>query len=257
VIHFSILGPIEVQTPARRVRLRGTMQQTLLAAFLVRGGRLMTSETLSDELWGTTPPDKAENALQAHISRLRRTLTALEPDRPEPRVKTGVSGYQFDVQWTDTDAETFVHAVERVRAGTHGEIVDDVASLRAALELWRGPVFGGLTGGQLCRSAAAKYEEARTSAEELLYDLELKIGRYAEVIPELTELVANNPMRERFCSLLMVALYRSGRQTDALKVYRHAQHRLSHELGIQPSPVLQRFESAVLNHDPILLDNHD
>jgi DNA-binding SARP family transcriptional activator len=144
--------------------------------------------------------------------------------------------------------------VEGIRARAGRNPAGDVSDLRAALALWRGPVFGGLAAGPICRRAAARYEESRTAALGLLYELELHRGGHARIVPELTELVARNPMHEQFCRLLMVALYRSGRQIDALNVYRGIRRRLVDEFGIEPSPLLRRYEEAILNHDALVSD---
>jgi len=229
------------------------MRQTLLAAFLTAENKLVTVDTLAEELWGTAPPAKMENALQAQISRLRRTLARLEPARKEPRLTTTAAGYRFSVHWSELDALSFLQTVENIRVRGGADLRRDIAELRAALSLWRGPVFGGLLGGPMCQTASAKYQEARNTALEMLYDLELRSGSHAKIIPELTELVAQNAMQEQFCSLLMVALYRSGRQADALSVYRQLRYRFAEELGIEPSPVLRRYEKAILDHDPLLM----
>jgi SARP family transcriptional regulator, regulator of embCAB operon len=250
---FLVLGPIEIRLATRTVTPGGAMLQTLLAALLVSDNRTVTVEALEQELWGTTPPAKKENALQAQISRLRRTLARLEPGRGHNRVSTSCAGYQFAVSPTELDVASFLKTVETVRTRVTGNLDQDIAELRAALDLWRGPVFGGITGDVLCRTATAKFEEARINALELLYDLELEAGRYAAAIPELTQRVAENPLREQFCGLLMVALYRSGRQIDALNVFRRLRHQLGEELGVDPSPTLRRYERAILEHDPLLL----
>lgn len=250
---FLVLGAMELRTRRHTVQVRGVGKQTLLAAFLATGNKLVTVDVLAEELWGTTPPPKMENALQAQVSRLRRTMVRLEPERRTPRLTTAASGYRFAVEWTELDALSFLHTIDTIRNRPRTEPRRDVADLRSALALWRGPVFGGLTGGPLCQTAAARYEESRTAALELLYDLELRTGNHARVVPELTEIVAQAPMQEQFCSLLMVALYRSGRQTDALEIYRQLRQRLVDELGVEPSPVLRRYEKAILDHDPILV----
>lgn len=250
---FSVLGPIEIRAKNRVVRPRGTMLQTLLATFLTAGKRLITVEALADELWGPTPPNKTENALHAQISRLRRNLNRLEPDRQSPRITTNQCGYQFDIEWNELDAAVLHHALETIdKRGLH-DPDRDIADLRSALELWRGPVFGGLTGGQMCQQAVAKFQETRAAALELLYDLELRRGRHRQIVPELLEVLVEEPLRERLCSLAMVALYRSGRQADALEVYRQMRSRLSEDLGIDPSPILAQYEEAILNHDPDLM----
>jgi DNA-binding SARP family transcriptional activator len=256
-MHFFILGAIEIRKQDHVVRLSGTMQQTLLAALLVSGGTLLTVDTLMEELWGTTPPSKVGNALHAQISRLRRNLAGLEPERTESRLCTSASGYLLSVDRSELDAWTFVDTVEKIRsrmeAGLVGSMLAYVADIRAALARWRGPVFGGLTGGPLCQTAAAKYSESRIAALSLLYELEIKSGRSVKILPELTELFAQNPSQEQLCMLLMLALYRSGRQIDALSVYRKFRRRLAEGLGIEPTPALQEYERAILAHDPILM----
>jgi len=254
---FFVLGAMEIRNRNHVVRVTGTMKQTLVAAFVAAHNELITVDTLAEELWGTTPPAKMENALQAQISRIRRMLGGIEPDRQDPRLVTSVSGYRFSLAWTEVDAMSFLHTVDVIRSRPRVDLFRDIADLRSALSLWRGPVFGGLTGGPLCQTTATRYTEARTTAHELLFDLELRVGNHARIVPELTELFAQNPMREQFCSLLMVALYRSGRQIEALEVYRQLRRRLADELGIEPSPILRRFEKAILDHDPLLLLHED
>ncbi|MBG0851765.1 AfsR/SARP family transcriptional regulator [Streptomyces spinoverrucosus] len=263
MLKFSLLGRIEIDPGKEPVKLGGAIQQTLLATLLVTGGSLVTVDSLIVELWGTTPPAKVDNALQAQISRIRRTLAALEPERETSRVVTSMSGYGFTLERSELDSYVFLDAVEAIHA-RHGragrpdvtqDITHDIANLRAALSLWQGPVFGGLTGGPLCQAASARYLEARNFAQALLYELELRVGGHERILPELMELHARNPLQEQFCLLLMRALYRSGRQLDALNVYRQCRHDLVESLGIEPSPVLRQYEQAILTHDPMLLSD--
>ncbi len=257
MLEFAVLGPVEIGNDDRTVRPGGTMQQTLLAALLVCGGTVVTVDTLIEEQWASTPPGRAENALQAQVSRLRRSLAQLEPEGAEQRLVTCTSGYLLRVDRTQLDAWSFRHTVETIGAradrGRYGDLRPDTAELRQALDLWRGPVFGGLTGGPLCQSAAREYYESRNVALSLLYELELRGGRHAAVLPELTAVFARRPLNEQFCALLMTALYRSGRQAEALTVYRRFRQRLAEDLGIEPSPMLSRCEAAILQHDPTLL----
>jgi DNA-binding SARP family transcriptional activator len=258
VLEFSILGSVEVGQPGRTVKLNGVMQLTLLSALLAGADTLVTVDALTDELWGTTPPGKSVNALQAQISRLRRRLIRLEPERVDSRLETSVAGYRLAVERHELDAWRFLDAVEQVRARsaepTGGDLSADIARLREALALWRGPAFGGLTGGPLCQTAAGRLREAKNAALSLLYELELRAGGHMRIIPELTELLARNPMQEEFCGLLMIALYRVGRQSDALEIYRGFRMRLVDKLGIDPSPSLHCYEKAILVHDPALMD---
>lgn len=256
-MRFSILGAIEVRQHSHVVRLSGTMQQTLLAALLVSDGTLLTVDALMEELWGTTPPNKVENALHAQISRLRRSLARLEPNRTASRIITSASGYQIDIDRSELDAWIFVDEVDAVRTraetGTASDPSACATDIRAALTQWRGPVFGGMTGGPLCQTAVAKYAESRCAALSLLYELEIRSGRSVKILPELTALFAQNPFQEQLCMLLMLALYHSGRQIDALNIYRKFRWRLSEGLGIEPTPALQEYERAILAHDPILM----
>jgi DNA-binding SARP family transcriptional activator len=251
---FCVLGPMEIHVAGRRVPVRGPMRQRLLAAFLAARGELVTVESLVDELWGTTPPPKLENALQAQISRVRRQLEGLEPDRAAPRFVTTAVGYRFLVEPHEIDATAFAAVVDTIRARTASRepSADDILALRRALRMWRGPIHGGLAGGRLCRTATARIAESRLAAQELLYELELGSGGAARIIPELTELVVQHPLHERFCGQLMVALYRAGRQIEALGHFRRLRTRMNEELGIDPSPVVGRFERAILRHDPVL-----
>lgn len=252
VTSFLVLGTIEARTRTTVQRITGVMKQTLLAALIAANNRPVTIEALSEELWGPTPPAKMENALQAQVSRIRRLLNRLEPERPESRLITTVSSYRMMVSWSEVDVLSFERTVNVIQDRPCTDLRRDIRDLRSALELWRGPIFGGLTGGAICQAAAARYQQIRTTALELLYDRELRNGNQARIIPELMGLMAESPTSEQLCSLLMVALYRSGRQAEALEVYRHLRRHLADELGMETSPVLRRYEKAILDHDPLL-----
>jgi DNA-binding SARP family transcriptional activator len=250
MIEYRILGSIEIECTNRVLTPNGAILRTLLAAFLVSSNQVLTVDTLARELWGTTPPPKMENALHAHISRLRRLFAKLEPERRHSRLVTDGNGYRLALSWLELDAACFLYTLDTICRRQPGATQQDVADLRRALALWRGPVFGGLSGGSLCQAAAAKYQEARIAALELLYELELELGAHSKVRHELAELVAEHPLNEHFCRLLMIALYRSGQQVEALSVYRDLRRRLRGELGVEPSPPLQVCERAILEHDP-------
>ncbi|WP_181796690.1 AfsR/SARP family transcriptional regulator [Streptomyces sp. WELS2] len=254
---FCILGTIEVHGSGESIRISGAVQQTLLTAFLAGGEEVITVDALIDELWGTTPPMKVENALQAQVSRLRRCLERAEADRVRSRLTKCPAGYRFSVKPKEVDALTFLQTIDAVRARLDSGLSKDfrpvIEELRNALTLWREPLFGGIAGGPICRMAADKYREARSLAHALLYELELRDGAHARVLPEISELYAQHPFNEQYCMMLMTALYRAGRQTDALDVYRRLRERLDQHFGLEPSPVLRRFERAILMHDPGLL----
>lgn len=250
-IKFLYLGALECWLGHRPVEIRGTMQRTLLAALLAAGSKPVSVDALVAELWGENPPASAENALQAHVSRLRRKLRCAG-GCTSVSLSSLPSGYRLMVSQDDADATTFMRALNDGRGRRHMDVPTTIAKLRSAVALWRGPVFGGPLGGPICQATAARYEAARSVAVELLFDLELRCGRHTEVIPELSELVESPSLNERFCEQLMVALYRSGRQTEALEVYRRMRMRLDADLGVAPSPTLRKYERAILAHDPVL-----
>ncbi|MGW4565004.1 AfsR/SARP family transcriptional regulator [Streptomyces sp. NPDC004561] len=237
-------GPAEIS---------GDLQRTLVQTLLVNEGQPVSGESLVEEMWGDALPDNQANALQAHVSRLRRKLRGLEPDRPASRVTMHPSGYRLTVAEGELDAAEFVRTVQHAESASPDDAARTARLLGGALALWRGTVFGGFPGGTLCQLAGARYEEYRMRAMELRFDAELRLGHHAAVLAELAEAHTNHPLRERFCEQLMVALYCSGRQADALDVFRRMRRQLDDELGIQPSPALRNVESAILRHDPALV----
>jgi DNA-binding SARP family transcriptional activator len=252
MLRFRLLGPIEIHAADRPIEIRGRFQRTLLAAMLVNAGRLVMAHTLVDELWGENPPGAAENALQAHVSRLRGKLAKAEPGRRTQRLVSLPSGYRIIATPDEVDTDVFLREISYVRSHPELDPAEVINRLRGALSLWRGPTFGGDLGGFICQAAAVRYQEYRASALELLFETELRIGRHAQVIAELSELVESRSVNEQLCVQLMVALYRSGRQSDALALYRKVRTRLLDELGIEPCPTLRACELAILSHDPEL-----
>lgn len=252
VLRFSILGPLEVRSETTTYRPRGSLQCRLLLALLANARKLVLIEMLMDEVWPEETPARAENALQAHISRWRHRLNELSPG--EDRLITHSSGYQLLVSDDEIDAPGFVSGVERVRNDSRAEADPAWAAqeLRSLLALWRGPMLGGMSGGPICRATMAMHEESRLAALELLYDYELRSGNHTKVIGELVELLTQYTFKERFRQQLMIALYRSGRQADAINVYRELWHKLADELGLEPSPAMREYERAVLEQNPAL-----
>lgn len=250
---FRILGPLEIVTPNRTVRPPASLQRTLLFALLTSTQRMVSTETLIDELWHGVHPERVENALQAHVSRLRQKLASLEPEATEPRIIAHSSGYELVVGEGELDAEIFVRTLEEIRA-RHDVTPPAVTAeaLRAALKLWRGPMDAGAAAGSFCHAASARYEELRLGASEALIDCELRCGEHARIIPAIRDLLWQHPFQERFSQQLMLALYRCGRQAEALDVYRTLRSRLMDELGLEPSPTMRDYERAVLEQDPRL-----
>lgn len=257
-MEFLVLGQLTVRSGDREVHFRRGLQGALLAALIAAEGKVLSVGSLIEELWGDSPPSSVENALQAHVSRLRRKLQSLETARLTPRLVSHAYGYRLLLDGADVDACKFSDALARVRRESGSSAANIADRLRKALELWRGPVFGGATVGPIAQAAAARLEASRTAALELLFDNELRLGSHTYIIPELTALVRAEGLNERLCEQLMIALYRSGRQVDALSVYREIRNRMVEELGVSPSPMLRNHERAVLAHDPELLphENH-
>jgi DNA-binding SARP family transcriptional activator len=243
---------MECWSGQRPVKIAGTLQRSLLATLAVSNGQPVSTESLVLELWGNTPPPKWDNALQAHVSRLRRWLQAAADDKPA-RLIALPYGYSLLVDENALDGAVFMRAVKLARSQADRQPAEAADTLRSALALWRGPALDLVVCGPLCRAASHRYEATRASALELLFDLELQTGRHADIIPALTELVESADLNERFCEQLMIALYRSGRQTEALVTYRRMRKRLDDELGVEPTMTFRNHEKAILAHDPALL----
>jgi DNA-binding SARP family transcriptional activator len=203
------------------------------------------------ELWADSPPHQWENALQAHISRLRRRIEAVADGRAA-RLVVQHSGYCLQTSEDAVDAKVFMRELNTARflGSTDPRAATD--KLRDALSLWRGKAFGLVIQGPLCRTVAQRYENAQLIGLETLFDLELRSGRHTDIIPMLSELVEAPSMNERFCEQLMIALYRSGQQARALNSYNRMRSRLDEELGVEPTITLRNLFNAILTHHPAL-----
>ncbi|WP_067283606.1 AfsR/SARP family transcriptional regulator [Streptomyces jeddahensis] len=256
-MQFRILGPVEVHDERTGLRIlpTGAKQRALLGALVVKSGQTVSAHRLIDELWGEHPPANAANALQAHVARLRRLLPVPHAGSGEPHhewIVTRSLGYVLRLGRATTDAERFNRLAAEGRAAAVSDPEHAAELLRQALAFWRGPALEDSVRGDICAAEAAQLEENRLTALEALYDACLRAARHDEITGELEELTADHPMRERFYDLLMVALYRCGRQVEALGVYDRARKHLVHELGVEPGPVLRGRMEAILNHDPAL-----
>jgi SARP family transcriptional regulator, regulator of embCAB operon len=248
---FFVLGPLECRSASRTVRISGTLQRALLATLLAAEGIPVAVNSLVSELWGDTPPPRWENALQAHISRLRRRIDAVSDDR-STRLIVEHSGYCLQTADDAVDAKVFMREFDYARFLGITDPRTAAGMLREALSLWRGRAFDLVIQGSLCRTVAQRYETARVVALETLFDLELKSGRHADIIPKLSELVEAPSLNERFCEQLMIALYRSGQQARALNSYVQMRDRLDTELGVEPTVTLRNLFNAILNHHDAL-----
>jgi DNA-binding SARP family transcriptional activator len=255
-MQFRILGPVEIQDERTGLRIlpTGAKQRALLGTLVAKAGHEVSVHRLIDELWGDHPPATAANALQAHVARLRRRLP--EPGGPAGRpgewIATRSLGYVLHLGEAGTDAQLFHQLTAQGRQAASHDPARSAELLRRALSLWRGPALEGSTHGDICAAEAAQLEEHRVSALEMLHEASLRAGRHGEVTGELEELTCDHPLRERFYDLLMVALYRCGRQAEALNVYERARKRLVHELGVEPGPALRGRMEAILRQDPAL-----
>jgi DNA-binding SARP family transcriptional activator len=253
-VRFNILGPLEVLGGQRLVELGRPKQRALLAVLLVHANQVVALDQLIEELWGEEPPAQATASLQAYVSNLRRVL---EPDRPArtlPRVLvTQPPGYRLVVAPEELDAARFVVLAEQGhRLAEAGQ--PDVAGrvLREALGLWRGPALAEVADEPFAQAERQRLEELRLVALEDRLACELALGEHATAAAELGELVGRYPFRERLHGLLMLALYRSGRQAEALRAFRAAHHMLGEELGIDPSRWLRELEAGILRQAPAL-----
>ncbi|MFF9908901.1 BTAD domain-containing putative transcriptional regulator [Streptomyces olivaceus] len=252
-MQFRILGPVEIQDEAQGqwIHPTGAKQRALLGALVVKAGHEVSVNRLIDELWGAHPPANAANALQAHVARLRRRLPGPPGPLPSEWITTRSLGYVLHLGPAGTDAQRFDHLCAQARQLAGPDPARAAELWRRALSLWRGPALEG-THGDICAAEAAQLEEHRVSALEMMYEASLRAGRHGEVTGELEELTCDHPMRERFYDLLMIALYRCGRQAEALGVYERARKRLVHELGVEPGPALRGRMEAILRQDPAL-----
>ena len=226
--------------------LGGRKQRALLAVLLLRANELVPTVRIVDELWGGAPPPTAVKAVQVHVSQLRKALG-------ESRIVTRQSGYLLPVGDGELDLRRFEELHDRGRRLlADGEPAEAARALREALELWHGPPLAGLETEPFAGVEIARLEQLRLDALEHRLEAELALGRHAAAVPELEALVRVHPLRENLRRLLMLALYRSGRQADALEAYRDARRALVGELGLDPGIALQRLERAILEHDPAL-----
>ena len=244
---FRILGPLGAIVDGRSVELGAPKPRALLAILLLSANEVVTVSRLIDELWGDDPPAAAVNLVQGYVSDLRKVLG-------KEAIATRGGGYLLRVEQDELDLHRFERLVASGRRSFEHESPEEAAErLRQALGIWQGEALADLAGEAFSRAPAARLEELRLGAIELRVQADLAGGRQAAVVPELQELVARNPLRERLRELLMLALYRAGRQADALEAYRAGRALLVAELGIEPCPALQELERAILRQDPSLL----
>jgi YVTN family beta-propeller protein len=248
-VDFRILGPLQVFDGDGEVQLGAPKERALLAVLLLHAGAVVSRERLIDELWGEAPPPTATKALNVHVSQLRKALARNGHDP----IATDAPGYALRIDPDLVDVARF----ERLGAEARGQVASGQTQsarelFQAALALWRGAPLAGVELESVARGEIGRLEGLRLSTLMDRIDCDLALGLQEQVIGELEALVAEHPLHERLRGQYMLALYRAGRQADALAAYQDTRSTLVHELGLEPSEALQRLERGILNHDPAL-----
>ena len=242
-MEFRILGSLEVVEAGTPLPLGGHRQRAVLARLLIDANRVVPTDSLIDALWGDDPPATSVKTLQKYVSELRKVLGS--------HLRTDPAGYM--VTAGDLDASHLERLVaDARRARSAGDMEGAAAKLETARALWRGPVLADFD-EPFVTPERARLDELRVAAAEQQLELDLALGRHREAAGELSELVGTHPLRERLWSLLMLALYRSGRQADALRAYERVRRLLRGELGLDPSPELRQLQGQILRNDPCLV----
>lgn len=250
MIDLRVLGPVEVFGADGEPRAVGGPRPTSILATLALTERAASVDVLVADVWGHRPPPSAVDTLQSYLSRLRRVLA---PSSDVVALSRSSAGYRIDPRAVTVDARRFESAVGEGRSRIADGAPDEGCTiLRAALGLWRGPVGQGLDLGPTARAAATRLEELRLTATEELLDTEVGIGNHARVVGELETLALAHPVRERLHGLWMLALYRSGRQAEALEAYRTVRAHLIDVLGVEPGAPLRALQERILSQDPML-----
>lgn len=247
-MRFEVLGPVRVLDGSRPVGPVSAMRRRLLAVLLARANRAVSTDLLAEVLWGPDLPERPGKSLHIHVHRLRHVL-----DRPE-RLAATPGGYLLHVEPGELDSDEFDDLVAQARRAREAHDLDAAtAILRAALDLWRGSPYFDVDDGVVVDVEARRLGELRMIAREELYEAELARGSAREIVPELAEMVAEYPLRERFVGQFMLALYRSGRQARAVTAFRSARRRLVQELGVEPGRELRDLHEAIVAEDGQLL----
>ena len=250
-MEFRLLGPVEAVDDDRVAAVGAGKRLALLALLLVHRNELLPAERLIDELWGEAPPATAAKSLQVHVSQLRKALRAAGDAANGDRLVTRGHGYALRVEPDEVDSERFERSLrEAQRSLAAGDARRACARLDEALALWRGDPLSDVAYEPFAQREIARLEELRVVALEVRLDAALALGRHGDAVGELEALVRAHPLRERFRAQLMLALYRCGRQADALAAYRDAGELLRDELGIEPGPELRELEGRILRQDP-------
>jgi DNA-binding SARP family transcriptional activator len=242
-VEFRILGPLEASRRGQPLELGVGKQRALLVLLLLRAGEVVSTDRLIDALWGEGPPPSALNSVHIYVSQLRKALG-------NGRLETHGRGYLLALEPEQLDLGRFDRLLGDGRdLLASGEADRAAEALRGALRLWRGPPLSDVAFEPFAQAEIARLEELRLAALEERIEADLVLGRHAELVPELEGLIREHPLRERLRAQLMLALYRSGRQSEALDAYQQARRLLSTELGLEPGRTLRELEAAILRQD--------
>ena len=243
MVEFRLLGPLEAVENGQPLHLGGRQQRALLAVMLLRRNEVVPTDELVDAIWGARPPPTAQVMVQLYVSRLRKLFG-------RNSLVTRPAGYLFEVDASQIDVDRFETLVASAARGK--DAGETARLLRQALALWRGPPLVDFAYDAFAAAENRRLEELRLAALEDRIAADLALGRDAELVAEVESLLVAQPLRERLRAQLMVALYRSGRQADALAVYREGRRVLVEELGLEPGEALRKLERQILDHDPAL-----
>ena len=246
-VEIRLLGRVDALVDGRSLPLRGSKQRAVLAMLALRANRTVGADVLIDGLWGDRPTATAAKNVQNYVSQLRKALAS---DDSGAQIVTHGRGYELKLPQDAVDAVRFERLVERARREAEQGIADGAA--KGALELWQGAPLADVAEEPFAGPEIRRLEELHLRAIELTIDAELAAGRHGEVIGTLEALLAEHPLHERFHAQRMLALYRAGRQSEALEAYRHARETLSEEIGIEPGAELRRLQEQILAQDPAL-----
>src|SRR5262245_40456178 len=250
-MEYRLLGALEVCAGEVAADLGPPKQRALLAVLLLHAGEIVPIDRLIELLWGDSPPRTADHSIQIYVSNLRKTFEGLGANGV---LSTRSPGYQLDARADSIDMRQFE---SQVREGTSkirgGDPDAGAADLRAALRLWRGPALSDFAYEEFAQPYIRRLHDLHLDAIEVLAAADLAAGRAGEVVPLLDAAIREDPLRERSRELLMLALYRKGRHPEAMRTYQHLRTLLDEELGLEPSPALQRLQERILLHDPALL----
>jgi DNA-binding SARP family transcriptional activator len=248
-MYIRLLGPMAVSRNGRERSVQPNQVRTTLAVLALSSGDVVATEQLIDELWEGRPPGNPRNALQANVARLRRFLERVESGVGGRAIHTSSHGYLLDLPQSSIDVGVFE---SRVNLGIKVLLTSPTAAidiLEQALKMWRGPALLDVGGGVRCRADASRLNERRLDAHKKLIEGRMSRAHDQGVVSELKQLAAEHPSDERLSALLMLALYRGGRQSEALAVFHSTRAWLSAELGLEPGPGLRRVQQGILAQD--------